>query len=186
MKRKIILILMLISLLLFAGCSKINYGESFDTLDNLKTFLIQKGMEFEYPIDFNSQNDIKYNYIAQYDNSLKKYTGYKIYRFSSPFYVAVYAYSSADAEVLCDEPLRLTQVETTNSEKGEITIYRGNGRDNSLFIIGTINIGAFRYECRVTPDKSFTDGKLTNIITLENENFRKAITLVVETLESIR
>lgn len=187
MKRKIIAIaiLILLSILVVTGCSNINYGESFDTFDQLKAFLTQKGMEFEYPIDFDGENDIKYNYIAQYDNSLKAYSGYKLYRFSSPFYVTVYAFSDSSAEIMSDEPNRLTKVETVDSEKGVISIYRGDGRDNSLFIIGTIDIGANRYECRVTPDKSFTDGKLTNIITLENENFNKAIELVIKTLESI-
>lgn len=187
MRRKIIAIaiLILVSLIVATGCSNINYGESFNTFDELKAFLMQKEMEFEYPIDFDSANNIKYNYIAQYDNSLKEYSGYKIYRFSSPFYVTVYAFARWDADVMCDELQRLTHVESIASDNGEINIYRGDGRDDSLFIIGTVDIGANRYECRVTPDKSFTEGKLTNKITLENENFTNSIELVVETLNSI-
>lgn len=187
MKRKIIalVILILIVLVTMTACSKINYGKSFDALSELKEFFELSNIKLEYPIDFDSQKDIKYNYIAQYDNSQKKYSGYKIYRFSSPFYVTVYAYSEVNADVMCDDMERLTLVKKEESVKGEITFYRGDGRDNSLFIIGRIDIGLNRYECRITADKSFTDGKLTNIITLDNENFGKSIELAKNTLISI-
>lgn len=187
MKKKIIAIVMLVLIILatLTACSKIDYGKPFNTFGELKDFLEQNDMKFNYPVDFDSEKDIKYNYIAQYDNSQKKYSGYKIYRFSSPFYVTVYAYSTANFDVMSDDIERLTEVKKVSTENGEVTFFRGDGRDNSLFIIGTINIGSNRYECRITPDKSFTDGKLTNIITLENENFEKAIELALNTLKSL-
>lgn len=180
-----VIIMALLSVIL-TGCSTINYGNNYNTMAELQEYLISKEVNIKYPGEFDGDKNIEYNYVAAYNNTIKEYIGYKIYRFSSPFYVSVYGYNHYDKAVMSDNIDRLTAKGSVSSSIGDINIYTGDSGDDSLFVIGVIDIDGHRYECRVTADNQRKDNKLINAITDGSENYNKSIELIKDILISLR
>lgn len=185
-KSKIILTVAIILALatVFTACS-ISYGDALANLTQLQDLMSKNNLDFKYA-QYMPEGDYEKDYIAQYDSDTKKYTGYKIYYLSAPFYISIYAYDEVSQNPESDNVDRLTKEDQLDSDFGKIQIYTGTTQAGNLFVIGVIDIDDNQYEIRVVNDKQMKDGKYVNAISKDNANYEKARQLIIDIINSLK
>lgn len=180
-----VLAVMILIVFCFSACMGSSYGTQFGTLEELRLAMEKEDLTMRYPIGFTADERAEYHFVSQIDSGSKTVEGYKLYRFGSPFYVSVCAYSGTSAIVQSDSPDKLEKLETIESTSGSITIYAGKGYEDALFLIGLLNIDGNHYECRVTADKERKDNAYVNSIYRDNDAYRQAIKEIQTVFESL-
>lgn len=152
-----IALLLVLTICLGVGCSY-QYGDAFADMDDLKEEMTANDLTMLYPT-FVATGDKKekFNFVSVYDNETSKTFGYKAYHFTAPFDIAVYGYNSTAEDVYCDDITRLTEHGTVDTIHGVATLYKGEGFEEALFLIGVIDIDGQRYEVRIVGNNDKED-----------------------------
>lgn len=191
MKKKITLfmsaiLVVILSIIIFVGCTRI-YGYDYKSMEDLKQALESEQVFLMYPtLDTPTNKDHKQNFVSVIDQESKKTVGYKVYSFNTPFNTAVYGYNYTKEGVICDDINRLTPKGEIRTSYGTAKLYSGEGHDNSLFLIGAIDIDGYRYEVRVIGNNEQKDGKFINFIYEDNEMYDKAISKMIQLFDSLK
>lgn len=173
------------------SCQKKDYGKSYGEVMDSKAKLVEKmeseSLAFKYPEYLGeAAENAERQYMATKGADDEKFSGYKIYQFGSPFFTSVTAYAGESEKLLSDEESRTEQFSKISSEAGEITLYKGLGHKDALYLIGCINIDGSHYEIRITSDKEMDDSGYTHAIYEGNEYYDSALTLMAKIAESIK